>query len=75
MASKARKRTVEADRRQVELLKAEFGGERALAEITARRISEYKTKRLAAVRKIGEGETAVERRLTAAAVNGVAKSQ
>ncbi len=69
LASKARKRTIEADRRQLDLLKAEFGGETALAEITASRISEYKAKRLAAVRKIGEGETSVERRLSAAAVN------
>jgi hypothetical protein len=42
---------------------------RQLAEITASRISEYKAKRLAAVRKIGKGESAMERRLTAAAVN------
>src|SRR2546428_1470494 len=69
LATKARKRTVEADRRQLDLLKAEFGAETPLAEITASRISEYKTKRLAAVRTIGEGEAAVERRLTAAAVN------
>jgi len=69
LATKARKRTVEADRRQLDLLKAEFGAEAPLAEITASRISEYKTKRLAAVRTIGEGEAAVERRLTAAAVN------
>jgi hypothetical protein len=69
LASKARKRTIEADRRQLDLLKAEFGAKTPLAEITARRISEYKAKRLAAVRKIGEGEAAVERRLTAAAVN------
>ena len=69
LATKARKRTVEADRRQLDLLKTEFGGETPLAEITASRISEYKSKRLAAVRKIGEGEATVERRLTAAAVN------
>ena len=69
LASKARKRTIEADRRRLDLLKAEFGGETPLAEITASRISEYKAKRLAAVRKVGQGETAVERRLTAAAVN------
>jgi integrase len=60
-ASKARKRTIEADRRQLDLLKAEFGGETPLAEITASRISEYKTKRLASVRKIDEGEAAVAR--------------
>jgi integrase len=69
LASKARKRTVQADRRQLDLLKAEFGGDAPLADITASRISEYKAKRLASVRKIGEGEAAVERRLTAAAVN------
>ena len=48
LASKARKRTVEGDRRQLALLKAEFGGETPLAEITASRISEYKAKRLSA---------------------------
>jgi integrase len=69
LASKARKRTIEADRRQLDLLKAEFGAETPLAEITASRISEYKAKRLASVRKVGEGEAAVERRLSAAAVN------
>jgi integrase len=69
LASKARKRTIEADRRQLELLKGEFGAETPLVEITASRISEYKAKRLAAVRKIGEGEVATERRLTSAAVN------
>jgi hypothetical protein len=50
LASKARKRTIEADRRQLDLLKAEFGAETPLAEITASRISEYKAKRLSAVR-------------------------
>jgi integrase len=69
LASKARKRTIEADRRQLDLLKAEFGAETPLAEITASRISEYKAKRLAAVRTTGKGEAGVERRLTAAAVN------
>jgi integrase len=69
LASKARKRTIEADRRQLKLLKVEFGAETPLAEITASRISDYKARRLAAVRKIGRGEAAVDRRLTAAAVN------
>jgi integrase len=69
LASKARKRTIEADRRQLDLLKAEFGGKTPLTEITASRISEYKAKRLAIVRTIGKGEGVVERRLTAAAVN------
>ena len=40
-----------------------------LADITGSRISDYKTKRLAAVRRIGQGDAAVNRRLTAAAVN------
>jgi integrase len=69
LASKARKRTIEADRRQLDLLKAEFGAETPLTGITASRISEYKAKRLATVRKIRKGEPGVERRLTAAAVN------
>jgi integrase len=69
LASKARKRTIEADRRQLDLLKAEFGGKTPLTEITASRISAYKAKRLATVRTIGKGEGVVERRLTAAAVN------
>jgi len=69
LASKARKRTIESDRRQLELLTVEFGAETPLAEITASRVSDYKAKRLAAMRKIGRGEVAVDRRLTAAAVN------
>jgi integrase len=69
LASKARRRTIEADRRQLDLLKAEFGGKTPLTEITASRISAYKAKRLATVRTIGKGEGVVERRLTAAAVN------
>jgi hypothetical protein len=69
LATKTRKRTIEADRRQLDLLTAEFGAETPLAEITASRISAYKAKRLASVRKVGEGEAGVERRLTAAAVN------
>jgi hypothetical protein len=60
LASKARKRTIEEDQRQLGLLKAEFGAETPLAEVTASRISEYKAERLAAVRKIGEGESAMD---------------
>jgi integrase len=69
LASKARKRTIEADRRQLNLLKVEFGGETPLTEISASRISEYKANRLSVVRIVGKGEGAAERRLTAAAVN------
>jgi integrase len=57
------------EKRVVEHLKTAFGADTPLAEITAARISEYKTKRLTAVRKIGEGESQTERPLTAAAVN------
>jgi integrase len=69
LAAKSRKRSLGNDTRIVKHLKQEFGAETPLAEITAGRISEYKAGRLAAVRKIGEGEGATERRLTAAAVN------
>lgn len=57
------------EKRVVEHLKTAFGAGTPLAEITAARISEYKTKRLTTVRKIGEGENQTDRRLTAAAVN------
>src|SRR5207245_1550099 len=50
-------------------LKEHFGKDTALVDITSSRISEYKSTRLSAVRRIGKGETAVERGLTAAAVN------
>jgi integrase len=69
LAAKARKRTVAADKRQFEHLKVAFGAGTPLAEITAGRISEYKAKRLASVRKVGEGDSAAEHRLSAAAVN------
>ncbi len=69
LAAKARKRSLEEDRRELEHLKTTFGAETPLAEVTASRISTYKASRLSAVRKIGKGENAVERRLTAAAVN------
>jgi len=69
LAAKARKRSLAEDKRQLEQLQAVFGKDTMLADITASRISEYKSTRLVAVRKIGEGATAVERKLTAAAVN------
>jgi integrase len=69
LASKARKRTVTEDKRQLEHLKAALGAETPLAEIPASRISEYKAKRLTEVRMIGQGDRAVGRRLSAAAVN------
>jgi integrase len=69
LTAKARKRTLEEDRRQLQHLKMIFGAETPLAEITASRISQYKADRLSAVRKIGHGRNATERRLTSAAVN------
>jgi integrase len=69
LATKSRKRSLAEDKRIIDHLKSELGADTPLTEITASRISEYKAKRLAAVRKIGEGETASERPLTAAAVN------
>src|SRR5205823_1608554 len=69
LAAKSRKRSLANDQRIVKHLKSAFGENTRLAEITAGRISEYKAGRLAAVRKIGEGENTTERRLTAAAVN------
>jgi integrase len=53
----------------VKHLKAALGAETPLAEITAGRVSAYRANRLAAVRKVGEGESASERKLTAAAIN------
>ena len=65
LSAKTRKRTIEEDKRQLELLKTEFGADTPLADLTASRISEYKAKRLSAVRKVGE----TEQRLSAAPVN------
>jgi integrase len=69
LSAKARKRTVDEDKRQLEHLKLALGAETPLATITAARISEYKAQRLGTVRKIGTGDSTIERPLTAAAVN------
>ena len=69
VATKARKRTVAEDKRILAHLRTELGADTPLSAITANRISEYKAKRLAAVRKIGDGNNAKERLLTPAAVN------
>jgi len=69
LATKARKRSVGEDKRIVEHLKSALGADTLLTNLTASRIAGYKTSRLSAVRKIGEGDNAIERRLTAAAVN------
>jgi len=50
-------------------LKAEFSAQTPVDEITADRIAEYEGKRLAATRKIGKSENAVERPLSLAALN------
>src|SRR5215468_926353 len=46
LAAKARKRTVDEDRRIFERLKRDLGAETPLAQITAARISQYKAARL-----------------------------
>jgi len=69
LAAKSRKRSLVEDKRIIDHLEFAFGAEAPLTEITASRISEYKAKRLSAVRKIGDGDNAIERQLTAAAVN------
>jgi len=63
LAAKSRKRSIAEDRRQLEHLKLAFGAETPLSQITAARISEYKSARLGAK----SGRTG--RGLTAAAVN------
>ena len=69
LAAKSRKRSVSEDKRILGHLKDYFGKDMPLAEITASRISEYKGHRLSSVRKIGEGESAVQRPIAAATVN------
>jgi integrase len=51
LAGKARKRSLEADRRYMELFKSALGSDTPLAEITASRISDWKAERLSAVCK------------------------
>ena len=63
LAAKARKRTLAEDKRQLEALKAVFGAETPVAEISAARISQYKAERL------GTKSEHTGRPLTAAAVN------
>ena len=69
LATKARKRSLFEDKRILEHLKSVLGADTPLTDLTASRISEYKNSRLSVVRKIGEGDNASERGLTAAAVN------
>jgi len=60
LSAKSRKRSLANDQRIVKHLKSEFGEDTPLDQITAGRVSEYKARGLAAVRKIGKGETATE---------------
>ena len=69
LTTKARKRSLGEDKRILEHLKSALGMDTRLTDLTASRISEYKNSRLAALRKSGAGGDAIERRLTAAAVN------
>ena len=63
LAVKSRKRSIAEDRRQLEHLKLALGVETPLSQITASKVSEYKSARLAATsERTGRG-------LTAAAVN------
>jgi integrase len=63
LASKARKRSIGEDKRQLEHLKGAFGAETPLSAITASKVSEYKAQRL------GTKSERTDRALTAAAVN------
>jgi hypothetical protein len=63
LAAKSRKRSIAEDKRQLEQLKLAFGTDTPLSQITAAKVSEYKSARLSAT----SGRTG--RSLTAAAVN------
>jgi integrase len=63
LAAKARKRSLAEDKRLLEHLKASFGADTPLADITASRISEYKAQRLT------NKSERTSRALTAAGIN------
>ena len=65
LATKARKRSLRDDTRITAQLSEFFSKDTPIADITASRIADYKAKRLASVRKIGEAE----RPLAAGTVN------
>jgi integrase len=69
LAEKARKRSLFADRHITAHLKAAFGGETPLADITANLISEYKAKRLATVSTRRKDANGGDVPLSGAAVN------
>ena len=63
LAAKGRKRTLAEDKRQLEHLKSAFGADTLLSQITAAKVSAYKTQRLST------NSERTDRPLTAAAVN------
>jgi hypothetical protein len=64
-----RKGSIAEDKRILGHLKDHFGKDTLLTDITAARISGYKAKWLGALRRVGEGEQSIERRLSGATVN------
>ena len=69
LATKARKRSLKEDRRILDHLKRALGADALLSNITASRISEYKTQRLAADSKCRSGVDGTPAKLSSAAVN------
>ena len=69
LATKVRKRSIKEDQRILEHLKSAFGANTPLRDITASRISQYKTQRLAADSTCRVGEDGRPAKLSAAAVN------
>src|SRR5262245_48003141 len=69
LAAKARKRSLFADRHITAHLKAAFGENTPLADITANRISEYKAKRIATVSTRRKDATGGRVPLSGSAVN------
>jgi integrase len=69
LAVKVRKRSLADDRRMLEQLKAAFGTETPLVEITASRISTYRTARLSAMSRRRTAADGSARKLSAAAIN------
>jgi len=66
---KARKRSLADDRRMLEQLKGAFGADTPLVEITASRISTYRTARLSAMSRRRRADDGSATKLSAAAIN------
>ncbi len=69
LAVKARKRSLADDRRMLEQLKAAFGTETPLVEITASRISTYRTARLSTMSRRRTAADGSATKLSGAAIN------